>query len=165
MRFITLLLSSLLVATLGFGQIGNRPVPPNLPKFEFYPNEDTPAGYFSLAPFKFGAQTGFLSGTYLLDQDGFLVWYTNVAGANAVDFKYNNIFDRFTYMLVDNQSYHTDYIVLDNQFARIDSFPLPEPYIDDVHDFEILSNGNYMVGCYQDTIMELSGIMINGQPG
>ncbi|MEO1438747.1 MAG: arylsulfotransferase family protein, partial [Bacteroidota bacterium] len=57
------------------------------------------------------------------------------------------------------------YRVLNDDLEMIEEITVEAPYWADIHDFEILSNGNYLMGFLRDTIMDLSAYTFNGVQG
>ncbi|MEM6725477.1 MAG: hypothetical protein AAF598_15660, partial [Bacteroidota bacterium] len=162
-RIIAVLIVSSAALTSGLAQIGNRPVPEGLPMYEFFPHPDTPEGYFALTAFKGGPPVGLDYANYLIDQDGFLLWCKRLPDQFTFDLDYHPEHNRFTYVFSDLNE--ITYRVLNDQLEMIEEIEVEEPFLGDIHDFEILENGNYLIGNFRDTIMDLSVYTFNGVQG
>lgn len=149
-----------------FSQNFNRPVPPTLYPYEFTINSNTP-GYYLTVPAKQGltpANPNFLSTPQtILDGNGYVVWYYDNQMVNA-DFKYYPEHSLFSYTNAVGPAL-TMYYILDMDLNIIDSITNTPNYQPEGHEFQILSNGNYIFAAEKDTVMDLSAYTFDGITG
>ena len=130
------------------------------PAYQVTVDTNTSVGYYFITPVKFGSSTANVY-QMILDKYGNVV-YTKNAGRQAIsDFKIqpNGL-----------MSYNTKgkSFLLDSTFTEIDSLGCKNGITTDGHDFQILSNGNYLLMGTEDTIMDLSAYHVfahNGSAG
>lgn len=156
-----------LLSFLGLGaQYNNRPVPPELFTYQF--TSYSPVnGYFFTTPFKIGippANPNFKSPCpTILDSAGYVVWYLQNGAANNSDLKYHQDHSKFSFYR--SMGGATTYFVLDINLNIIDSISNTADTESDAHEFQILPNGNYILGAIRDSVMDLSAFTFNGNQG
>lgn len=109
-------------------------------------------------------------GYYLMivDNDGAPVWYKELSDDYAYDFKmqpngllsYAQLFHHHSY----SGGGDAIHMILDEDFAEIDSFEPGNGYVAESHDFQWLSNGHVLLFGYYMTQMDLSGLVDGGYP-
>ncbi len=122
------------------------------------------SGYYFFCPYYFSAYPVFPVGTQrqmILDSKGQLVYYKDVSGFFAGDFKVQ------TNGLMSYSANHQFYI-MDSTFTIIDSVFNQNGIIDDLHELLILPNGNYLILGLENVQRDLSSYNMflgNGTPG
>jgi len=155
--------SGLLVST---GKISAQEFPPL--NVTIYDSSAT-QGYYFIAPYKAYPPYTYLHPQLILDHYGRIVYYRIFPGfqigtTNSADFK----------ILPDGRlSYYTwqdnIFFILDSTFTIIDTMDVVNGYTIDMHDFQLLDNGHYLMLANESRYMNLSayhwfGINHN-QPG
>jgi hypothetical protein len=99
----------------------------------------------------------------IIDHNGYVFWYMNSSSGSIGDFKYssNDSLFYFTKYLNGIASYQ----LMDLKFNFVDSILNTNNVLSDAHEFQKLSNGNYIIGGMKDSIMDLSKLNYNGKPG
>ncbi len=144
----------------------NRPVPPALFPFEFISHSPT-TGYYFTVPLKLFSDVNdpdFKSPCpTILNSDGYVTWYLDNEAGNNGDFKYfpNDSVLTFTRSQIGDAWY----FIMDLDLNIIDSITNVNGTTGDGHEFLILSNGNYLIGAADTTIMDLSAYTFNGTQG
>ncbi len=115
-------------------------------------------GYIFVAPFYW---TGFTVGSYLLilDNRGQIVYYKSVAGAlNAFDFKVqpNGL---LSYCSEKDSAFY----LMDSHYQVVDSYTAGNGYGTDLHDLQILPNGNALLMIYDSETVDMSKVVTGGQ--
>ena len=116
-------------------------------------------GYIFVAPFYWTKST---IGSYLLilDNEGQMVYYRSMADAlTAMDFKLqpNGLLSYY------DQKMATFYL-LDSHYQVVDSYTAGNGYQADLHDLQILPNGNALLMVYDAVPMDMSSIAQGGKP-
>ncbi len=161
--------------TAGSSQLSNPPIPAKPPRSAFpdfltVPQDiphfvmsgaspDPAEGYLFVAPFYWTEST---VGSYLLilNAQGQLVYYKSAADAlDAWDFK--PLPDgRLSYY---SQKDSTIYL-MDSHYQTIDTYQAGDGYSADLHDFQILPNGDALLMIYDAETVDMSKIVLGGQP-
>lgn len=147
----------------------NRPVPADIPPYEFIRYDTNYYGYYMTAPFQLGAASGPSGGIYpkptmILDSAGYLFWYMPVYSPILLDFKYHpaqQVFSFINYKSPDD----IRFTLMDTDFQVIDSFTTVNGIRPDLHELTITANQTYLLSGVYDTIMDLSAYLFNGNPG
>ncbi len=160
--------------TPGSSQLADPPVPPKPPRSAFpdfltVPQDiphfelsagtaDQSEGYLFLAPFYWTEST---VGSYLLimDRQGKLVYYQSVADAlDAWDFKVqpNGLLSYY------DQKNSTIYL-MDSRYKVVDSYQAGDGYSADLHDFQLLPNGNALLLVYDAETINMGRFVLGGQ--
>ncbi|NQY66481.1 MAG: aryl-sulfate sulfotransferase [Flavobacteriales bacterium] len=128
-------------------------VPANFPKVKVNVNTNPAPGYV------FVTSTN-ANGKYLmiLNNDGSPHYYEETIGFNASDFKKLTA-SKFGYAKGSEDKYY----ILDLQYAIVDEFMAGNGYAMDIHEFEIMPNGNALILIYDDQIVDMSAIVTGGQ--
>jgi hypothetical protein len=154
----------LLFHDFSIGQNFNRPVPAGIPPYEFSHYDSLTDGYYLLSPFHTSNQEKVPSAPpMILNRKGYLVLYFKTEGARIYDFKYFDHAKKYSFIFVKDFSLRNR--VYSDQFVLMDSLNPSNQYGGDVHEFRILSNGNYLVGDYTIDTVDLSKNLIKGAPG
>jgi hypothetical protein len=145
-----------------FSQNYNRPVHNGLPLYEFKKYDNTVLNsHYLFSPFKHKGSGTSLKPLMILDEDGYLAWFTATAN-KKFDFKYHP--DHSVYSFTERRNGIIWHFIMNNNFNIIDSVTVPTD-IGDVHEFLIFQNGNYCFLGLKDSIMDLSTDTINGIQG
>lgn len=163
----TFLLWWLLQINVVFSQNYNRPVPSQVPAYEFVQHDSTQTGYYLTAPFGLNAGNGPMDlppSTMVLDADGYLFWYQPVAARNLLDFTFHPEHDLYTYVKFVNPQ-NVQYMLMNRDFEVVDSFTTTNGISPDIHDFQITANKTFLLAGASDSIMDLSAYPFNGMPG
>jgi len=104
----------------------------------------------------------------ILDNDGTPVWYKELPDDYAYDFKLQpNGLPTYA-QLLNHHSYagggDAVHMVMDKDFAEIDSFQMGNGYIAESHDFQWLPNGHVLLFGYYMTQVDLSKLVLGGYP-
>jgi hypothetical protein len=143
----------------------NRLYPPDMAPYGFQQYDTTSCGAYFLAPYKIGLNEPYLPHLAVMDENGYLLWYKRFYDSFnlPMDFKMQEN-GYYTYAFHEVSYQPPKHYVMDQQFNLIDSVEAVG-YTTDNHDFMILPNGNYLVLSYHDSIMDLSTMIFNGNPG
>ncbi len=138
----------------------NRPVPPDLPQFEFVINDSSFQENYLLTPIFIPPQNApVLPSSLILDSMGYVLWYKSKPGIFFTDFKYHPNHQIFT--VVEGDKFQ----VYDSNLYLVDSIKPINGFTNDSHEFEVLSNGNYLISGKSDSVVDYSGFTFNGAPG
>ncbi|HPC96084.1 MAG TPA: arylsulfotransferase family protein [Sedimentisphaerales bacterium] len=102
----------------------------------------------------------------ILNNDGVPVWYKELPHECAFDFKmqpnglltYAQLLERHSYADGGNAVH----VVMNKDFAEVDTFQMANGYVADAHDFHWLSNGHALLFGYYLTEVELSEAALGG---
>jgi outer membrane lipoprotein-sorting protein len=119
---------------------------------------DNGEGFIFVAPFYWTKST---LGSYLLilNGQGQIVYYQSVADAlNAFDFKVqpNGMLSYF------DQKNSTFY-VMDSHYKVVNTYQAGNGYVADLHDLQILPNGNALLMAYDDETVDMSTVVQGGK--
>ena len=143
----------------------NRPVPANVPPYEFVQYDSAYQGSFLVTPFNIGtAATDPIKNLLVLDSDGYVFWYRQVDNRFVLDFKYDEASGVYQYMAF-NGPLEAYYTVMDSGFSVLDTFVTVGNVRPDNHDFHITEDNTYLVAGLSDSIMDLSAYLFNFTPG
>lgn len=165
------ILSCLLVLILGhtvfcdnsLAQNFNRPTPPTFPQYEFQRYDTTDlGGHFLIGPYLHNGVAGTSKGLAVIDQDGYLVWWTGDA-KKMFDFKYHS--DHQIYSFSSPRNGSARHFFLDENFNLIDSLQVPGTHFGDIHEVLMTPDGNTFVISVQNRNMDLSAYTFNGTQG
>lgn len=129
----------------------------NLPKFHITVYNKASTGYYFLCPTKPGNMGGY-SPQMILDDKGNVVYYKN---QNSTDFQIQNN-GEMTY------GSKGKFYIMDSNFVVIDSVSCKHGIMTDMHDFQILPDGHFLMLGTETTTMDLSSYNMfnhNGSPG
>lgn len=131
------------------------------PAYHVTVDTNNSVGYYFITPVKFNSGPNTNAYEMILDKWGNVVYTKNARRQAVSDFKIqpNGLMSYNT----RGKSY-----LLDSTFTEIDSVTCKNGITTDSHDFQILSNGNYLLMGTEDTIMDLSAYNVfnhNGTPG
>jgi len=162
-RILLILISGITSMTL-YSQNFNRPIPVGLMcPYEFDQFDTTDYGYYITAPFKVFEKPGNICKprAMMLDKDGYIAWFSsNDYPARFYDFKYHPNAKMFSCCYGPKGR-----LILDSSFnitRQINGYDNMTP---DMHDFQILSNGNVLFCGKKDSLMNLSAWTFNGIKG
>lgn len=169
-------LKTLLTAILGllashaFGQnFFNRPVPSQVPPYQFVQYDNTNHGYYLTAPFRLGPDINDTTGQYpkpamILDANGYLIWYMPVYSQNLLDFKY--LPEQQLFSLINYKNQHDiRFMLMDSDFLFVDSFTTSNGILPDLHDFQISAEQTFLLTGLRDSSIDLSNFYFNGVQG
>jgi hypothetical protein len=133
-------------------------LPQDIPQFTVSKGTANPGeGDIFVAPFYWTSDT---VGSYLLilDNQGQIVYYQSVANSqNTFDFKVqpNGLLSYFS--LKDNTEY-----LMNSHYQVVDKYTAGDGYTMDLHDFQLLPNGNALFMIYDAETIDMSRIVKNG---
>jgi hypothetical protein len=145
----------------------NRPVPISHPPYEFVHNSLSEDSLFYLVtPIHTSPTSSYKRYMSLLNQEGYLTWYSEGGNVtNVINFQYHEQHQLFSYASFGNSISESWFNILDDTFNKIDSIQPINGAFNDIHDFLILANGNYVLTGYKDSIMDLSAYQFNSTQG
>ncbi|MGB0369091.1 MAG: aryl-sulfate sulfotransferase, partial [Flavobacteriales bacterium] len=147
------------------GQIFNRPIPEDFPKYEFRkPGTSSSEGYFLFTPIRLFQQSA-PRHLAMFDDDGYLTWSANKGTTRCANFEYHPEFEVFSFASDDNSTSEMKFHIMDLSFSLIDSVVPTAGNQTDIHDFRILDNGNYLISGITSTNEDLSSYTFNGVQG
>ncbi|HMQ62873.1 MAG TPA: arylsulfotransferase family protein [Flavilitoribacter sp.] len=157
------------ITVTSIAQTFNRPVPAGVPPYEFIRYDDADHGYYLTAPFYLGTgptdpATLLPKPILILDADGYILWFARIDIRSLVDFKYFPADDLYGYTAFQSPQ-DIRFVLMDRDFQPVDSFTTVNSFPPDVHDFQITQNGTYLISGLSDKVVDLSGYLINGEPG
>ncbi|MDX1416169.1 MAG: arylsulfotransferase family protein [Candidatus Promineifilaceae bacterium] len=137
-----------------------RTAPPNIPQIEAIKGSaNTGTGYVFLSPFDFqtfGARVAYLM---VLDNSGEPVFYRRFDEEAVMDFKrqpngqltyYDRTLDKF--------------FGLNDQYEIVQTYEAGNGYVTNMHDLQVLEDGNFLITIYDLQIIDMSEIVDGGQP-
>jgi hypothetical protein len=143
-------------------------LPDNFPVIttRIYDSNAISEGYIYLAVASEVEGVGFY--LMIVDNDGKPVWYKELPDDYAYDFKLQpNGLPTYA-QLLSHHSYANGgdavHMVMDKDFAEIDSFQMGNGYIAESHDFQWLPNGHALLFGYYMTQVDLSNLVPGGYP-
>jgi hypothetical protein len=134
-------------------------VPQDIPHFTVSKtSQDDGEGYIFVAPFYWTKST---AGSYLLilNGQGQLVYYQSVADdLSALDFKVqpNGMLSYF-----DQKD--STYYVMDSHYRVVDTYQAGNGYTTDLHDLQLLPNGNALLMSYDAETVDMSKVVKGGK--
>lgn len=134
-------------------------IPQDIPHFTISQNSaDTGEGDIFLAPFYWTRST---IGSYLLilNQQGQLIYYKSLSDAqNGFDFKKqpNGLLSYFDLK-------KSTYYVMDSHYQVVNTYPVGNGYTTDLHDLQILPNGNVLLMAYDNETVDMSRVVLGGK--
>ena len=167
MRKIALLLTLLTISIHGFAQNFNRPIPENVFPYEYNEVTGITSGYMLATHLKLWSNANndpnYISpyaGVY--DSDGYLLWYGSPGANGMADFKYYSSINQ--YSLTVRQLGNMNTIILDENFEPIDTL-VPQNNEQDIHDVQLLDNGNWLLSTITWDTTDLSAYTFDGTQG
>lgn len=153
----------LLVSGTNYAQVPNRPVPEGFPPYEFVKYDSSFNGVYLSAPF-FAKQVNPFNNTMsIFDDEGFLLWYSVAEAGTYTDFKYHENHNLYT---VTNRTGPTGFFkVVDTNFLVVDSIQPINGFTIDIHEFQLMDNGDYLIAGKSDSIVDLSAYILDGNLG
>jgi hypothetical protein len=134
----------------------------NYPAYHVNIADSSSSGYYFLAPIKTGRNVKNPPAMLILDKAGNVIYYKTLKQTDAVlDFKIqpNGMMSYFS---------KDRFYLMDSTFSIIDSIKCLNGVSTDVHDFQVLKNGNYLLMGIEYIRMDLSQYKFfnrNGSPG
>jgi hypothetical protein len=152
-------------------QVFNRPVPHGvLYPYEFIQYDTTDYGYYLTSPYNY-----FLNPTYInfirpraeiLDKDGYVVWFSFNTNYSYWDFQYHADTSWFScYYQQTPVNVNNHIVFLDSTFQIASTLPSYNNMVINVHEFQILPNGNAIYFTNKDSVMDLSAYSFGGVQG
>ena len=123
-------------------------------------------GYYFLHAFKLSGAQSFNPSHMILDSLGNLV-YIKAFSRTSSDFKLHPD-GRMSYANAPGNPVNAGFYIMDSTFTVVDSVQCKNGILTDVHDLQILSNGNYLMLGFEYVTMDLSSYLWfsgNGSPG
>ena len=164
---ITLLLLLVTLASTAFGQNFNRPVPQDAFQYEYNAPIGITDGYMLATHIKMWSNANNdpnyihpYAGVY--DSDGYLLWYGAPGTNGLADFKYYPQLDQYTFTMRSQTVLQS--ILLNNQFEPIDTLTTINND-QDIHDIQLLDNGNWLISTVTWETMDLSAYIFDGTLG
>lgn len=147
-------------------------LPANFPKITIDSINNPAPGYI----FMNTINTGDISKIYnvILDNQGKVFYYMKPF-TGAVDFKMQpngrfsygfpiKLGDKYQAGPILVQNVMVVEIILDSNFKKIDEVQMQNGYLADIHDFQILPNGNYLLIAYEGNPVDMSKLIEGGNP-
>ena len=161
---LTSLLLLLLIPLEGQAQLyPNRPVPSEINPYQYTILDSTFSGHMMLGCFRLSEPT-FQPYMMLLDEEGYLLWYHSEPYKYIFGFDFVESHGMFTFLARYLGTTHW-YTTMDQNFNPVDSLETVNGVWGDVHEFQWLDDGHYLLSGVRDTVMDLSGETFNGQQG
>lgn len=137
----------------------NRPVPPGVARYTYIQNDRSCYGFLLAAPVNVHptrpGDGSVIESQVLLDCNGYVLWYGDKLPATLnTDFKYHPDHKLFSYCAVKDSITYVRYI-LDGKLRIIDSVINLNGVMPDAHDFNILSDGSYLLTGRLDSIVNI----------
>jgi hypothetical protein len=156
----------LLIPTEASAQGGGLPVNFPIITTHIYDSNAIGEGYIYLTVASQVKGIGFY--LMIVDNDGIPVWYKELPDDYAYDFKLQPSGLPTYAQLLNHHSYADGgdalHIVMDKDFAEIDSFQMGNGYITGPYDFQWLPNGHALLFGYYMTQADLSNLVPGGYP-
>lgn len=143
------------------GQNFNRPVPQRFVEYEFVIHDTADLGYYFTCPNALVIDSTVDKCAAILDTQGYIAWYAKDSSRAFIDLKYHEDFNVFSFARLSNFLDYQQYI-MDTSFQIIDSIGASFGYFPDVHEFDILENGHYLMVMKKDSTMDLSAYTFDG---
>ncbi|MGB0403678.1 MAG: arylsulfotransferase family protein [Salibacteraceae bacterium] len=141
----------------------NRPVPDGFYPYEFSLRDSSFEDYFTTGtlPLQNNGDSDYYISIH--DENGYLIWYST-SKTSMIDFKYFPEQNKYSY---STQTFPESkgFKILDADFNLIDSLGGANNLNMDIHDFELLDNGGYLVSARADDLVDLSRDTLNGSLG
>jgi hypothetical protein len=136
-------------------------IPQDIPHYTVTTSSTSTAneGYIFVAPIPW---TAAVTGDYLLilDSQGQLIYHQSMASAlNAYDFKVQPTGQLSYFSQKDNA-----YYVMDSHYQVVDKYTVGDGYTTDLHDLQLLPNGNALLMSYDAEAVDMSQVVSGGQP-
>jgi len=142
----------------------NRPVPSNYAPYEFHKySMGNSSLFYLLTPIE-RSRTDYVKHLRLLNSDGYIAWYSSSDSVPVVNFQFHSTHQLFSYGK-RGEGLDSKFIILDASFNKIDSILAVNGASNDIHEFLILDNGNYVLAASRDSVMDLSSYSFNGNQG
>lgn len=167
-NFKTGLWIALAVISLFSSQIVADELPANFPGIvsQVYNTDDLADGYVFMDMYSSASGTGRYIA--ILDNDGTPVWYSEVADRGGVDFKSlpNGLlhFAQMYYSYSYTGGASVRHKILDNDYNEIESIMSGNGYSSELHDFQLLPNGNVLLTGFYLSQVDMSQYVEGGQP-
>ncbi|XOV66536.1 MAG: arylsulfotransferase family protein [Fluviicola sp.] len=152
---------------IGYSQNFNRPVPQNVFQYEYNEPVGISSGYMLATHVKMWSNANNdpnyiypYAGVY--DSDGYLLWYGSPEVNGLADFKYYPATDQYTFTMRSPLLMQS--VLLNNQFEPIDTLTTINNE-QDIHDIQLLDNGNWMISTITWDTMDLSAFTFDGTQG
>jgi hypothetical protein len=157
-------LYSILVLLVPFclsAQDYNRPVPPNFPLYEFQINDSVNVGYYTICPYSLKRGDTLNQGMALLDNEGYIAWFRMDSTMYFHELKFYKNHRQFSFITSSN-GIDFQRIVMDTAFTSVDSIGSTFNYLPDMHEYQILNNGNRLTLDRKDSTFDLSAYTFAG---
>ncbi len=163
----SLLLLLLTVTSIGFGQNFNRPVPQDVFQYEYNEPVGITDGYMLATHIKMWSNANndpnyIFPYTGIYDSDGYLLWYGAPGTNGLADFKYYPELDQYTFTMRSPSLLQS--VLLNNAFEPIDTLTSINND-QDIHDIQLLNNGNWLISTVTWDTMDLSAYTFDGTQG
>lgn len=151
-------LLSFLLLTLFYCSLQSQS-PSQLPPLSVEITGNVAPGHILLSPFPLHDSTGMINCLYILDSAGSPLVYIPNPGKTG---SYGN------FMLQQNGSFscsknytptQLEFYIIDHQFNVTDTVKCGNGYRTGTHEMLVKKNGNYLVKCLRDTVMDLSSLL------
>ncbi len=124
-------------------------------------------GYSFIGSYKFTSAANFASTLLVIDEDGAPAYVKEKRLGDGIfaDFRIykNGLMSYFNYDQITDKG---KYMIMDSTFSIIDSVECAQGLKTDGHDMLILGNGNFLIICLEEKIMDLRSVLtINNRPG
>jgi len=132
--------------------------------YEFVQYDTTDYGYYFATPFSLltTPTPGHYPRAVILDKDGYITWYSTNNTVRYFNFQYQPDTNLFSCYFWNNPF---GYVFMDSTFNIVDTVSMYNGLPINLHEFQILPNGNIIYFAYKDSVMDLSAYTFGGVQG
>ena len=157
-----ILIFFLIASIAGNAQNFNRPVPPLFPNYEFEVIDSSFSGQFTMGIRDHSGSKN-LRWIVIIDRNGYLIWFNGIPN-RQVDFHYHKAHNVFSITRPIGTHGQISHLLMDSTFHIIDTIGLLNNH-GDIHDFQLLPNGNRLFLGKSETTVDLSAQTFDNVPG
>ncbi len=137
-----------------------RTTPSDFPALDVFSAPGAEDGYIFLAHYSYSNVSRGKAYLFMLDENGEPVYYNRLDPLKAaLDFK-----KQPNGLLTYADAAQKKFIVMDQTYTIIDSYEAGNGYVTDLHDFQMLDNGNALIFGQDYQLVDMSAIVPGGNP-